>query len=200
MINYFNSGNIFRILILLFIIFLEGCDRNRNHPGWDYFPDMFYSTAYETYSENNAFNNRMTMRMPPSGSLARDVTPFNYTIDPESRKQAGIDLVNPESPTPENLLRGAASYEIFCTGCHGTAGDGDGHLFTSKIYPMKPRPLTGEAAENLKDGEIFHTIFMGFGSMGAHGSQIRTEDIWRIVLIVRKLQEEARKSAGKTTK
>jgi len=44
----------------------------------------------------------------------------------------------------------------------------------------------------LKDGEIFHTITLGFGSMGAHGAQIRPEDRWKIVLYIRSLQHEAR--------
>jgi hypothetical protein len=43
----------------------------------------------------------------------------------------------------------------------------------------------------LKDGEIFHTITVGYGSMGAHGSQIKAEDIWSLVLYVRSLQNEA---------
>ena len=46
-------------------------------------------------------------------------------------------------------------------------------------------------ADNLKDGEIFHSITLGFGSMGAHGSQIRTEDRWKLVLYIRRLQAEA---------
>jgi hypothetical protein len=33
---------------------------------------------------------------------------------------------------------------------------------------------------------------MGFGSMGAHGSQIRPEDRWKLILYIRKLQEDAK--------
>jgi len=52
--------------------------------------------------------------------------------------------------------------------------------------------LTGKAADNLKDGEIFHSITLGFGSMGSHGSQIRTADRWKVVLYIRKLQADDR--------
>jgi hypothetical protein len=191
--KYKASANIRRILVILLLyLSLVSCDRNRNNPGWDYFPDMFYSTAYETYSGNKAFNNRMTMRVPVTGTVPRNVFPFHYTIEAESRKLAGEELKNPVSPTPEALLRGIAAYEIFCTGCHGHTGDGNGHMVTTGVYPMKPRLLTGEIAENLRDGEIFHTIYMGFGSMGPHGSQMKTDDIWKVVHYVRKLQEEAR--------
>ncbi len=50
------SGKICRaVFLLLFAFILTGCDRNRNTPGWDYFPDMFYSTAYETFTKNPNF-------------------------------------------------------------------------------------------------------------------------------------------------
>ena len=36
-----------------------------------------------------------------------------------------------------------------------------------------------------KDGEIFHSITVGFGIMGAHGGMIRQEDRWKIILHIR---------------
>jgi cytochrome c5 len=187
------SGKIYgAVIMLLFAVILNGCDRNRNNPGWDYFPDMFYSTAYETFTKNPNFRDSLTMRVPVPGTVPRDITPFNYTIDPESRILAGKELINPESPEAEALLRGKMVYSTFCAGCHGDKGAGDGPLFTGGLYPLKPRTLTGNVAENLKDGEIFHSITLGFGSMGAHGSQVRTEDRWKVVLHIRKLQADAR--------
>lgn len=187
------SGNIYRIVILiLFAVILNGCDRNRNDTGWDYFPDMFYSTAYESFTKNPNFKDGMTMRTPVPGTVPRDFTPFNYTIDAESRKLAGIELINPMSVTSGTLERGKKEYTIFCMGCHGAGGAGDGHLYKSGLYPLKPRTLISDAADLLKDGEIYHSITLGFGSMGAHGSQIRPEDRWIIINYIRKLQEEAR--------
>ena len=191
--NNYNSGIFFRVVFLLLVSsLLNSCDRNRNTPGWDYFPDMFYSTAYETFTLNPNFKDGMTMRVPVMGTVPRDFTPFNYTIDPESRIRAGIELVNPVPPKPEVLETGKVVYTTFCVGCHGIKGAGDGQLFASGLYPLKPRILTGRDADKLKDGEIFHTITLGLGSMGAHGSQIRTEERWMIVSYIRKLQDEAR--------
>jgi hypothetical protein len=191
MIKINSPGNFFKTLFLVFLLMnLYSCNRNRNNPGWDYFPDMFYSTAYETNSKNPNFENGMTMRVPVPGTVPRDFTPFEYTNDPESRIKAGKELANPFLMTPETLSRGKVIYTTFCIGCHGTAGKGDGHLYTSGLYPIKPLSLSGDTASKLKDGEIYHTITLGIRSMGAHGSQIIPDDRWKLVLYVRKLQEE----------
>jgi mono/diheme cytochrome c family protein len=192
-------ARIFRtgIFICLLASFAS-CNRDRNNPGWDYFPDMFYSTAYETNTKNPNFEDGMTMRVPVSGTVPRDFTPFEYTSEPESRILAGKELVNPFLKSSETLSRGKAVYTTFCLGCHGIGGNGDGQLFTSGLYPLKPLTLAGTSAVNLKDGEIFHTITLGIRSMGAHGSQIIPDDRWKLVLYIRELQEEAGLSDDKT--
>jgi hypothetical protein len=194
--NNYLSGNVFRAAtIIFFSVILNGCDSDRNKPGWDYFPDMFYSTAYESFTKNPNFEDGMTMRQPVPGTVPRDFTTFNYTIDPDSRIRAGMEMVNPVSPTEEALIQGKKAYSTFCLGCHGASGAGNGSLYTSGLYPLEPRNLTDSVSKNLRDGEIFHSITLGFGSMGAHGSQIRTEERWKIVVYIRKLQEEAKRTS-----
>lgn len=183
------------ILPVILLLAVSACNRDRNNPGWDYFPDMFYSTAYETYSKNPNFDDGMTMRVPVTGTVPRDFIPFDYTNDPESRILAGKELANPFPSTPANISRGEVVYTTFCIGCHGTKGEGDGRLFTSGLYPLKPLSVSGATAEKLKDGEIFHTITLGLRSMGAHGSQIHPDDRWKLVLYIRKLQENELKSS-----
>jgi mono/diheme cytochrome c family protein len=193
---YMSGNNIKGIFLILLAVILSGCNRNRNNPGWDYFPDMFYSTAYETFSKNPNFENGMTMRLPVPGTVPRGFLPFNYTIDAESRINAGKELVNPFLPEGEVVARGEEVYTTFCIGCHGIKGEGDGNLYSSGLYPVKPRSLMARSAIGLKDGEIFHSITLGFGSMGAHGSQIRPDDRWKLVLYIRNLQEESQKKQG----
>jgi mono/diheme cytochrome c family protein len=189
--NDISETNYKAVFLIILSFLLVSCNRDRNNPGWDYFPDMFYSTAYETYSKNPNFKDSTTMRVPVTGTVPRGYTPFHYTIDPESRILAGKELTNTFSPSSEILLRGEAIYSTFCVGCHGQRGTGDGFLYTSGLYPIKPRSLTSEIAFKLKDGEIYHSITLGFGSMGAHGSQIRPDERWMLVLYIRKLQQMA---------
>jgi mono/diheme cytochrome c family protein len=190
---YMSGTNYKTVFLVLLSAILFGCDRNRNDPGWDYFPDMFYSTAYETFSKNPNFEDGMTMRLPVPGTVPRGFMPFNYTIDAESRIKAGNELVNPFLPDSDILVRGKEVFTTFCIGCHGNMGEGDGNLYTSGLYPVRPRSLISETAFKLRDGEIYHSITLGFGSMGAHGSQIMPDDRWKLVSYIRKLQGESNK-------
>jgi mono/diheme cytochrome c family protein len=192
MTNKFSQKNICKaVLLLIIFVSFSGCNRDRNHPGWDYFPDMFYSTAYETYSKNPNFEDGKTMRTPVPGTIAVGAMPFEYVNDPVSRIKAGKELINPFLPDVEAISRGKDIYTVFCLECHGSKGDGNGYLYTSGLYSLKPRNLLDTVSARLKDGEIYHTITLGIRSMGAHGSQIRSDDRWTVVLYIRKLQDEA---------
>jgi mono/diheme cytochrome c family protein len=184
-------------VLLFFMAAGFGCSRQRNDPGRDYFPDMFLSTAYETYSIDPVFADSMTMRVPAAGTIPRDFTPFGYSPDPESRAKAGVELVNPFKPYEYNIDEGKSQYDIFCAVCHGFSGVGDGKIFKMGLYPMKPRALAGPGANVLKDGEIYHTITLGFGSMGSYGSQVRPDDRWKIVLYIRQLNGAVADSTGR---
>lgn len=185
-----------RILIRISVLLLTGvilssCDRHKNMRGYDFIPDMVYSQAYDTYSKNPNFRDSMTMRVPVNGTVPRGFIPFRYTIDSVSRTRAGKELHNPFLPTDDVLNRGKLIFTTFCIGCHGAMGKGDGQLYSSGLYPLKPREISGVVTSKLKDGEIYHTITLGFGSMGAHGAQIRPDDRWKLVLYVRQLQKTA---------
>jgi hypothetical protein len=182
----------FPVLLFLTGLLLSSCDRQRNMRGYDFVPDMVYSQAYETYSENPNFKDSATMRIPVTNTVPRGFLPFRYTNDTTSRLKAGKELVNPFPATNVVLERGKLIFTTFCIHCHGKTGAGDGFLFTSGLYPLQPKSLSGETAAKLKDGEIYHTITLGIRSMGAHGSQIRPDDRWKLVRYIRKLQEDAK--------
>ena len=139
--NIYLTRNINRaVSFLLFSVLLNGCDRNRNTTGWDYFPDMFYSPAYETFTKNPNFEDGITMRVPPPGTVPRNFTPFNYTSDPESRVRAGIELTNPVPPTKETIARGKTIYNTFCIGCHGVNRSRGRTTFYKRVIPIETPP------------------------------------------------------------
>ncbi len=71
--------------------------------------------------------------------------------------------------------------------CHGKQGKGDGTLFTSGKFTAQPTNLSEDRIMNMPDGEIYHIITKGSvsGLMGAHASQIKPENRWKIVKYIR---------------
>jgi hypothetical protein len=173
------------LLIAIALLAFISCDRTRSSTGWDYMPDMYYSLAYESYTSNPNFEDNLTMRTPVKGTVPREMVPFAWEKTDEDRIAAGAALVNPWETNQENLEAGEASYEIFCQSCHGLLGDGQGHLYTSNRYPYPPANLLTDEVKALKDGEIYHSITVGYGIMGAHGGMIRPGDRWKIILHIR---------------
>jgi mono/diheme cytochrome c family protein len=180
-------------LLLIALLLNFSCDRQKKMRGYDFIPDMVYSKAYDTYSTNTVFKDSVTMRTPVEGTIPQGYMPFRYGSDTISRHKAGEELVNPFQPYDEVIARGKLMYTTFCIGCHGEKGKGDGQLYSSGLYPLKPRDISAPPTARRKDGEIFHTITLGFGSMMPHGAQIKPEDRWKIVLYVRTLQNAAKR-------
>jgi len=182
-----------KILFLIFgtVLFLIGaCDRKPDSPGWDYFPDMHYSPAYKTYSENPNFPDGKTMQKPIEGTVPMDKLPFQYEKTEADELRAGRELKNPFLPDEINIARGEIAYNAFCSQCHGVLGDGMGILFTSGKYLVPPANLIGEKVVKKPDGGIFHSVSVGFGVMGEHASIIRPEDRWKIILYMREVLQK----------
>lgn len=172
-------------LLALIALIIMSCDKKQTSPGYVYFPDMTYSRAYETYSENPNFNNNMTLRNPVEGTIPRGYLPFPYEKTEEDMFLAGKELSNPFEPTPENIERGALIFKRNCKQCHGVLGNGQGHLYTSKRYPYPPASLINDKMKAKPQGEMFHQVTLGFGIMGAQGLILRPEDRWKVILYVK---------------
>jgi len=160
---------------------LVSCDRTRFDKGYEYFPDMTHSMAYETYSPNPNYPDGKTEQVPVKGTISREMIPYQYPATEEGRKQAGLELVNPLKDSLIDLAAGKELYTTFCIGCHGPLGDGKGHLFTSGKFSVPPASLLSAKTMAVPDGEIYHVITVGYNVMGAHGPQIRPNDRWQIV-------------------
>lgn len=183
---------IFPIISLAALLLLTAsCNHKRNHPGYAYMPDMYYSEPYDAFTASPLFKDSLTMQTPVMGTIARGHMPA-YPYKPKSaddQKRAGLELANPVPVSSDILAQGKEQYQIFCAMCHGDRGDGKGFLFTSKRFPAQPTSLIGDLVKAKPDGEIYHVITLGTlsGLMGAHGSQISPENRWKIIHYVREL-------------
>jgi len=102
--------------------------------------------------------------------------------------------IAPINVTQSTLERGRKRYNIYCSVCHGLAGDGDGLVSQRAIQLEQPTwiPPTNLHTEYLleqPDGKLYNTITHGIRKMKGYGDQIPAEDRWAIVTYVRALQK-----------
>ena len=179
-----------RILRNTTLLLLSGalsfsCDRHRDMPGWDFMPDMIYSQAFETYTENPVFPDSMTQQLPVYGTMPKDMAAFRYTVLPENRLLAGQTLLSTEQMAMKHVFEGKKLFTTFCSNCHGESGKGDGFLVTSGKLPVKVGDLTDERLVNAARGDMFHVITVGYGLMGSYGAILSERDRWKIVEYVK---------------
>jgi hypothetical protein len=75
-----------KITLLFGITILVASCHNNSAPNYQYFPNMYESIGYETYSESKAFKMVRKVNFPPQGLLKR-LEPFGYEDTP-----AGYEL------------------------------------------------------------------------------------------------------------
>jgi mono/diheme cytochrome c family protein len=185
--------NFAALLAAVWLLLFTGCDRGPNDTGWDYFPDMVYSPAYRTWSENPLLEDGKTMQAPVEGTIPRNMIPFQYEKTEEDLERAGRELINPLQPSAAILERGQEVFTVYCMNCHGEKGDGLGHLYTSGKYLVPPASLITEKVVNYPDGSIYHVISRGWGVMAEHATLIRPEDRWKVIHYIRQeLQSQAK--------
>ena len=184
------------LLLLAAALVVTACSRSPQSTGIEYAAQMYHSAPLEPYSQmayNEYFpNDKKNAREPVAGTVARGKLAyyFPYENTQEEYDRAGNELRNPIPLTQANFDEGKRQYAVYCSHCHGKDGKGDGAVPKKDSYPAVPPAYTSDRVKNLKEGQIFFSIFHGKGSMGAHGSQISPDDIWKIVYYVRKQRGE----------
>lgn len=177
-----------------------GCRGQTSHdPPITPLRNMHFQQRYNAQARSAFFGDGRTMRQPPFGTVARG------SIIEDDRVALGRELTNdayvgrvPETVVQEfggaeaMVHRGQERFGIYCTPCHGRAGDGQGMVFlrtrvTGYIYPQ-PTNLMEERVRHLPDGQLFATISNGKTNMPSYAAQIPVRDRWAIVSYVRALQ------------
>ena len=168
-------------VVIFFGVTLFSCDLDTKKRGYEFFPDMAYSDAYETYAPNVIFADGKTAQKPVAGTVPRHMVPYQYPKTREGMKLAGVERENPVLATTENISRGKFVYNVFCANCHGFDGRGDGNLYSSGKYPSEPPSLVTEDMIDKPDGEYYHIMTVGSAIMGSFAALIRPEDRWKII-------------------
>jgi len=178
--------NFYKITLLVAISATAVSCFNENKPNYQFFPNMYESVAYETYSESDAFKNGKEGQLPAEGSIKRGFEPYEYPDTPEGLEAARAGLVSPLSEEDYNPEKAQALYTIYCAICHGEKGDGQGNLVKREKFLGVPsyndRPIT--------EGSIFHVVTYGLNSMGSHANQLTQQERWQVARYVMSLKAE----------
>ncbi|AFJ90519.1 cytochrome c [Blattabacterium sp. (Blaberus giganteus)] len=190
-----------RIFIILLVFILESCWFDKTKPNVVYMPDMYYSEAYEPYSDPYFSYNKKARKieipffskgktsslLPVKGTISRKK--FFYKKNIKNKKfnfSKDIIIQNPLYEKKEITNKGKKLYKINCSICHGENGDGQGELVKNEkilgIPNYKDRNLTVES--------VYHVVTYGKNNMNSYASQLNERDRWIVSEYVLFLKEK----------
>jgi mono/diheme cytochrome c family protein len=149
-------------------------------------PNMDDQPRYEPMEESRFFADKSSLRMPVPGTVARGELYDNTGYWQGKDKNGSFIKVIPQPITAQLLNRGRERYDIYCTPCHGGAGDGTGIVVKKGYVP--PPTFHQQRLRDVENGYIFDVISNGIRNMPAYGHQVAVSDRWAIVAYVRALQ------------
>ena len=198
--RYFITGFVAIVCLVIAVAGFRG-SITRNRP-IEVFPDMDRQArvrppAPNLFNEIYGANDGRGSRLPVKGVIARGVPITDEAVN--TGKKEGTDEwieVNPLKVTKDTLERGRERYDIYCTPCHGKAGDGNGitsqyNLVAADLHQMKLVQIEdGYIFDVLKNGYNLTTNEVGIVSyrMPAYDSKMSNEDLWHVVSYLRALQ------------
>ena len=173
------------ISLLVLIMSITSCF-DPSKPNYQYFPNMYESVGYKTYQQSDAFPNGIQAQLPVEGSVPRGWQPYEYEDSNEGYESAKLNLKSPLVNNEENLKNGKKMYDIYCSVCHGSKGDGQGILMEREKFLGIP----SYADRDITEGSIYHVLMHGINLMGSHAGQVDDEERWQIAQYVLKLRED----------
>lgn len=175
--------------ILAALVVLSGCRGSlSDSPPVHLNPNMDRQQRFDAQEANRFFEDGRAMRLPVAGTVARGFLKEDVEFW-EGRTETGSFTESiPMDVTMDFMERGRDRYDIFCSVCHGLAGDGNGIIMTGN-YGFVPAPtFHSDALRNVPDGYLYDVVRNGIRTMPAYGQQVPVADRWAIVAYVRALQ------------
>jgi mono/diheme cytochrome c family protein len=128
------------------------------------------------------------MRPPVNGTVARGFLREDAAMYLGRNEDGSFVRDNPVPVSLELMERGRNRYDIFCSPCHGYAGDGKGIISTGDYGAVPSPTYHDDRLRGVEDGYLFEVITNGIRTMQGYGYQIDPADRWAIVAYVRALQ------------
>lgn len=175
----------------------------KSRPRVHFVQDMDNQVRVSAQQPSPVFADGRGMRLPPAGTEVWSQKPADphqlqglvAATDAAGREvMVFADTFPPGLKVDQGLLsRGQTMYGVFCAGCHGLDGDGQGPVNQRAVELHTPgwvpaMSLHEPSVLARPTGYLFSAVTHGVRTMPAHGSQIAVADRWAIVAYVRALQ------------
>jgi len=146
---------------------------------------MSNQPKYDPLEPSDFFADCMSARPRIPGTVARGELVADSFIATGKINGADGDGF-PFTITAAVMDRGQERFNIYCSVCHGRAGDGNGMIPSRGL--RHPPSFHTDALRNAKTGHFFDVMTNGFGAMPTYAPQIPVEDRWAIIAYIRALQ------------
>jgi mono/diheme cytochrome c family protein len=141
---------------------LAGCDQ----------ADMYKQGKSSTWDRSEFLPKKSSMQLPVAGTVPRD--------------EPNQAVPQPATITVAMIERGHQRYDIFCTPCHGLAGNADG-MIVQRGFP-KPPLFTSDRLMKAKARDFYNVLTNGKGAMYSYADRVPPSDRWAIAAYIRALQ------------
>ncbi len=170
------------LLLMLALLVTAGCDPVPLH--------MRVQSRYEPLDPSPLWENGSSARPVPANTVPRGHW-GQMMLNSEYYTGKITDTVYvekiPAKVDRAMLLRGQQRFDIFCSPCHGRAGNGQG-MIVQRGFKKQPPSFYDQRLVGSPDGYFYNVITNGFGIMYGYGSRIHPDDRWAIVAYIRALQ------------
>jgi mono/diheme cytochrome c family protein len=161
----------FGLVVAACLLFSSGCQLKQ---------DMAHQPKARPLSPTEFFTDGRSERPLLENTVARGALADDALFVPK-------DSNNFPLPVNQELLeRGQERYQIFCTPCHGSQGDGNGLIVMRGM--KQPPSYHQDRLRQVPNGYLYDVVTNGFGAMLGYSAQIPPRDRWAIIAFVRALQ------------
>ncbi|WP_185855557.1 c-type cytochrome [Blattabacterium cuenoti] len=185
---------IFTIVIVIIILYCNLLRRKKiihTTPNIVYMPDMYYSYAYEPYSDPYFHEENKKIKIPiflkgNTSSLfpVKNTIPrignfyekISYTISEKGFNYSKKIKNSPIIRTKKLIKEGKNIYKINCSICHGDTGNGKGIL----VKKEKILGVPDYKDRELSIGSVYYVVTHGKNNMNSYSSQLNKIDRWKV--------------------
>jgi mono/diheme cytochrome c family protein len=157
---------------------------------------MHDGPRYNPLQQSDFYPDKRASRPLIVGTVPRGHLRDNDAVQTGLAGGAALEKI-PIAVSRATIERGRDRFEIYCTPCHGPAGEGNGMIVQRGF--RQPTSLHDPRLRNERAGYFFHVMTRGFGQMPDYAAQVNAADRWAIVAYIRALQLSQHAPASELT-